>query len=266
MTSWPRRRPAEPGTPLSELLSTGRDGLDAGQLVRALARSVVHVPLPGAPAEPQPRVVSSRSTGEAGPPLWVVEDGDGRHALVFSTAARLVAAFGDGTGGATLPFASLAAAWPEGVDLVLDAGSPDALEVPLPVLRHVLLEIAGVPTATALLPAPGDRSRRPQPEPVQLLGATREAAAGLPEVRALSRAETLADVPSPRPVLDVLVDLDPVDDARLEQVMAALAQAATAVEPRPLRLTACVDGAARTHPELADAVRGVDEPYYRRDA
>lgn len=260
-----RRFPAEPGTALSQLMAEGRDTVDAGILVRTLARSIVHVPMPGAPPEPQPRVISSADPDSDGPPLYVVEDADGQHAFLFSTARRLVEAFGKGVGGASVPFPVLAVAWPAGVDVVLDPGHPQALEVPLDVLQHVLLEVAGVPTGTALQPSPGDRSRIPSPELAQLMGATVEAAAALPEVQALYRAETLPDVPSPRPVIDVHVELDAVDDDRLREIMTTLSDAASAVEPRPLRMTASVAGVVRTHDRLAAAVRAVDAPYYRRD-
>ncbi|MGB8649751.1 MAG: hypothetical protein WCD35_03715 [Mycobacteriales bacterium] len=56
--------------------------------------------------------------------------------------------------------------------------------MPLPFLQHVLLEIAGVPTGTSVAPSPGDRPRIPTPELHQLVGAVREAAGALPEVRA----------------------------------------------------------------------------------
>ena len=184
------KRSAEPGTPLSHLMSDGRDGLDAGQLVRALARSIVHVPMPGEAAEKQPRVVSTRD-GDL-PPLFVIEDEGGRHALIYSTPRRLVESFGGGATAASIPFATLLLAWPEETDLVIDAGHPDALEVPAQILHHVQLEAAGIPTGTALEPAPGDHTSAPESELQQVVGTSRVVAAKSPEVAAMWRAVTLA--------------------------------------------------------------------------
>jgi hypothetical protein len=176
-----------PTTQLSRLVVDHRDTMDSGELVRALARSVVHVPMPGAPAESRPRRESGADGG--GPPLYVVEDEDGRHALVFTTARRLVQAVG-GITAAAVPFVTLLMAWPEDVDLVIDPGHPEALEVPLEILRAVALEAAGVPTGTSLQPSPhGADARRPDPEPVQVLGITRDIAQSYGEVLALHRAE-----------------------------------------------------------------------------
>ncbi len=94
------------------------------------------------------------------PPLFVIEDDGGRHALIYSTPRRLVDAFGGGTTAASIPFATLLLAWPEETDLVIDAGHPDALEVPAQILHHVQLEAAGIPTGTALEPAPGRPHQR----------------------------------------------------------------------------------------------------------
>ena len=80
-----------------------------------------------------------------------------------------------------------ASAWPDGVDLVLDAGLPTAYEVPEQVLGMVALDAAGVPTAAGLAPSPGAIARVPVPEAVQVVGVTREVAGSLPEVRALYR-------------------------------------------------------------------------------
>lgn len=255
-----RREGTSPQTPLAALMSTGRDELDSGSLVRALARSVVHVPMPGAAPEQQPRVV----TGDD-PALYVVEDDEGRHAFLYSSARRLVDAFGAGTGAASVPFPTLLLGWPDGVDLVLDPGTPDALEVPLAVLQHVRLEIAGVPTGTSVQPSPGDRPRLPAVELVQLIGATRTLAERLPEVRALWRSETLPDVPSTRPVLDLHVDLDAVTEERRHAVLQLLGDAAAEAEPRPLRVTASVEGVPCSDLELVTAVKALDAPYYVRD-
>jgi hypothetical protein len=104
----------------------------------------------------------------------------------------------------------------------------------------------------------------PSPELQQLMGATRKAAQSLPEVRALWRAETFADVPSPRPVLDLHVDLDDTSVQRRQDVLQALAMVAADVEPRPLRLTASVLGSPCSDAELASAIMALDEPFYRR--
>lgn len=170
-------------------MDEGRDALDAGQLVRALARSAVHVPMPGAPPESSPRVESSRDG--AGPPLYVVEDDDGRDAFVYSTPRRLVDAFGAGVTAASVPFSTLVLGWPDRTDLVIDPGHADALEVSAQVLQHVALEIAGVPTGTSLQPAPGDTTQVPSPELAQIIGVTRSVAEQNPEVSALWRAVTV---------------------------------------------------------------------------
>lgn len=132
--------------------------------------------------------MESTATSE-GPPLFVVEDDDGWHALVYSTARRLVQVAGEVTA-ASVPFATLLMAWPPGVDLVIDPGHPEALEVPLELVRATALEVAGVPTGTTLQPSPADAdARRPDPEPVQVLGVSREVAETFPEVQSLHRAE-----------------------------------------------------------------------------
>jgi hypothetical protein len=258
------RRQAEPGTPLSQLMSDGRDGLDAGQLVRALARSIVHVPMPGEAAEKQPRVVSTRD-GEL-PPLYVIEDDEGRHALIYSTPRRLVESFGAGVTAASIPFATLLLAWPDATDVVIDAGHPDALVVPAPILHHVQLETAGIPTGTALEPAPGDHTSAPESELEQVIGSSRIVAERSPEVAAMWRAVTLPAGPAPRPVIDVLVDFDPVGDERISAVMTELAAAISDAEARPVRMLASVGGVAAQHPQLAEAIRAADAPYYRRQA
>jgi hypothetical protein len=256
------RQPAEAATELSRLIVEHRDTLDSGQLVRALARSVVHVPMPGAPAEPRPRVESSAGTD--GAPLYVVEDEDGRHALVFTTARRLVESAGAVTA-ATIPFTTLLMGWPAGVDLVLDPGHPEALEVPVELLQATALEAAGVPSGTGLQPAPaGVEARRPEPEPVQVLGVTRAVAETLDEVLALHRAELVNREPGARPVLHLVVTLAAVDDERLGQVMTALVSAVGEVDPNPVAMLPVQDGKASSHQDLVEAVIGVDEPYWQR--
>jgi hypothetical protein len=66
-------------------------------------------------------------------------------------------------------------------------------------------------------------------------------------------------------VIDVHVELDAVDDDRLREIMTTLSDAASAVEPRPLRTTASVAGVVRTDDRLAAVVRAVDAPYYHRE-
>lgn len=253
-----------PSTPLSDLIVNHRDTMDSGQLVRALARSVVHVPMPGAATEPRPRVESTATT--EGPPLLVVEDGDGRHALVYSTARRLVQAAGEVTA-ASVPFATLVMAWPPDVDLVIDPGHPEALEVPLELVRATALEVAGVPTGTSLQPSPaGVDARRPDPEPVQVLGVSREVAQTIPEVKSLHRAELVNREPAARPVLHIVVTMAPVSDERLREVMTAFTHAIGEADPNPVALLVVREGNPSRHEDLVAAVTGVDDPYWRRES
>ena len=57
------------------------------------------------------------------------------------------------------------------------------------------------------------------------------------------RAVTLPAGPAPRPVIDVLVDFDPVAEERLSAVMTELAAAISEAEARPVRLLASISGA-----------------------
>jgi hypothetical protein len=257
-----KRGDAGPSTQLSDLIVNHRDTMDSGQLVRALARSVVHVPMPGAPAESQRRVESTASS--EGPPLFVVEDEDGRHALVYSTPRRLVQAAGAITA-ASVPFATLLLAWPPGVDLVIDPGHPEALEVSLELLRATALEAAGVPTGTSLQPSPaGSDARRPDPEPVQVLGASREVAEKFAEVQSLHRAELVNREPDARPVLHVVVTMAAVSEERLHEIMTAFSGAISDVDPNPIGLLPVVPGTRSRYEDLVAAVTGLDEPYWRR--
>lgn len=245
-----------------ERLVTDNDTVDAGQLVRALSRAVVHVPLPGAAAQHEPRVVR----GPDGPPLYVLEDDEGRHALAYTSAAALVRAWGDGVTAATVPMASLLAAWQPGVDLVLNAGLPTARVVPESLLEQAAYDAVGVPTAVALRPSPaGTDLSLPNPEPVQVIGATRDAAAHFPEVRAMWRASALDREPAARPVLTLVVEFGDTSPERVAEAMSALAEAIAAVDPLPVRLLAATPGGAGGHAALADEVKALDAPYWTRD-
>ncbi len=257
-----RRRAAEPATQLSELIIEHRDTLDSGQLVRALARSIVHVPMPD---EPHTEDRTERFSRGDGAPMYVIDDGDGRHALVYTTRERLVQAWGKDIRGATIDFTTLLMVWPEGVDLVIDAGHPEALEVPSELVRHTALEAAGIPTGTSLQPSPaGADARVPEPEPVQILGATRVVADRMPEVRALHRAEMVNREPDPRPVLHVVVGLDAVDNARLDGIMAEFTGAVSEVDPNPVAFLPVVEGKATELQHVVDAIAAVDSPYWER--
>lgn len=248
-----------PATRLAWLMSEGRDQLDAGQLVRALARSVVHVPMPEEGPQKLPRLMSD---GEV--PLYCIEDDDGVHALLYSSARRLVQAWGAITA-ASATFVTLAAAWPDDADIVIDAGLPDALEVPRPLVEQAIAEVAGIPTATSVSPSlHGNVVRLPDPEIAQIIGSTREFAPSVPELRALWRAETLPNEPSPRPLLMLLAWFDAVDDERLHEVMTGLSAAASAGDPRPIGLLAAVADRAQAHAELAQSIRELDGPYWSR--
>src|SRR4051794_8598387 len=105
-----RRRPAA-GSPLAALMDEGRAGLDAAQLVQALARSVVHVPVPD-DAQASPTMPGSVEAASEVPPRYVVDDDDGRFVLVFSTPERLGEAFSDDVEATSVPFPALLDQWP----------------------------------------------------------------------------------------------------------------------------------------------------------
>ena len=254
-----RRRAAVRADELAALISAPGGPPDVGTMVRTLARAVVHVPMPGQAEERSPRTVAGTQEGA---PLYVVADDDGGHALLYTTPQRLVAAWG-ATTAASIPFATLLQAWPQGVDAVLDAGHAEEVVLPVEVLRDVALHVAGVPTAAALTPSPaGVLARRPDPAPQQLLDAAREAAETARQVRALSCAEVLDREPTSRPVLTV-VDLDAVHDDRLSQVMGGLVERIVAAEPRPVRLVAVVEGHRSGSADLVDEVRSVVRPFWQ---
>ena len=245
-----------------ERLVTDNDTVDAGQLVRALSRAVVHLPLPGAPAQEAPRVVR----GPDGPPLYVLEDDEGRHAVAYTSAAALVRAWGGGVTAATVPMATLLAAWQPGVDLVLDAGLPTARVVPEGLLEQAAYDAVGVPTPVALRPSPaGTELSLPDPEPVQAIGATRDAAGHFPELQGLWRASALDREPAARPVLTLVAEFGEVSPERVHEVMSALAEAIASVDPLPVRLLAVTPGGGGPHAALAEQVRALDAPYWTRD-
>lgn len=138
-----RRPKTDFSSPLSHVMDEGREALDAASLIEALADSVVHVPMPGAPPARSPRTESTRA-GDT-PPFYLVEDEAGRHAFVYSTPARLLAAFGADSTAASVAFSTLLMCWPEETDLVIDPGHPGALEVPLAVLGQVMVELGSRP-------------------------------------------------------------------------------------------------------------------------
>lgn len=78
------------------------------------------------------------------------------------------------------------------------------------------------------------------------------------------RAETLADIASAGPVIDVLIEFDAVTPDRPEQIMQTVSQRAAAADPRPIRLSARVDGQMPSHPRLVEQVCAVDDPHYLR--
>lgn len=245
-----------------ERLVTDNDTVDAGQLVRALSRAVVHLPLPGAPGQDAPRIVR----GPDGPPLYVIEDDEGRHALAYTSAASLVRAWGEGVTAATVPMATLLADWQPGVDLVLDAGLPTARVVSEALLEQAAYDAVGVPTAVALRPSPaGTDLSLPDPEPVQVIGATRDAAARFPELRALWRASALDREPAARPVLTLVAEFSEASPERVSEVMSELAEAIAAVDPLPVRLLAVVPGRNGPSAALAEQVKALDAPYWTRD-
>jgi hypothetical protein len=112
----------------------------------------------------------------------------------------------------------------------------------------------------------GADARRPDPEPVQVLGITRDIAQSYGEVLALHRAEMVNREPDARPVLHVLVTLEPVDDERFVEIMTALRAGISEVHPDPVALLAVQHGGEPSHPDLVAAVTGLDDPYWRRDA
>jgi hypothetical protein len=262
------RRRSESGDAATELgrLVEADAEPDVGQLVRALSRAVVHVPMPGVAAVPVPRIAGAED-GDV--PLYVLEDEDGRHALVYSSPRSLVEAWKSQgqTTAAAVRLPALLARWPSGTDLVLDAGLPQARVISRAMLEQVALDSAGVPTASALSPSPaGWDTQLPDPEPAQVIGATRVAAADLPEVRALWRAVTVDREPLARQVLTIVVDVEPgTNRERLDDVMSALAAAIAESDPQPVRLVAKTDEPTNHHQLIAD-VTGIDAPYWERSS
>jgi hypothetical protein len=264
-----RRRSAEEkvieaDTELSRLIMEVPGTIGRAQLVRALAHSVVHVPMPGEPAESRPRVVRASEETE-GPPLYVLEDEDGKHALVYSTAKRLVQAMG-GITAATVPFAALATAWPEDVDLVIDPGHPEAYEVSVDTLRYVVLEVAGIPSAVTTALSPEDlAARRPDPERLHVLEMSRVCAERAPEIRALYRAELTNPAISDDPMLYLVVETDAFDDdLRRAETMHVLAATTAKVDSAPLGILHSEDGQESPRQNLIDAVVALDPPYWQR--
>ncbi|MDQ1684882.1 MAG: hypothetical protein QOC82_1619 [Frankiaceae bacterium] len=254
-------RRAEPATALALLLD--QDTVDTGQLVRALSRAVVHVPMPNAPAEPRPRPAAP-ADGDL--PLYIVEDDEGRHAFVYSSPRALVDAWGPGVTAASVRMAALLARWPDGTDLVIDAGTPRARQVPPELLRQAGLDAAGVPTPAALRPSPaGWDLHQPSTEPVQVIGVTRTVAESAPAVLRLWRAVTVDREPDARPTLNIVVEFAAATDgAEISRVMTQLGRSIGEVDPQPVRLLAYVDGAVGDNALLVHAIRHFDDPYWER--
>lgn len=256
-----RKREEHPATELDRLI-TGVAPFDIGQLVRALSRAVVHVPLPGAEEQAHPRLVRSAD----GPPLYVLEDSDGIHALAYTSAARLVEAWGSGTTAASTSMAGLLASWQSGVDLVLNAGLASAYVLSEGVLDAAALDAAGVPTAAATLPSPaGVDLALPDAEPIQIIGATREVANVTNEIVGLWRAMATDREPTARPILTVVVELVTATEERLDRVATELRNAISAVDPQPVRLIPIGPAEVSSrHDELATRIRELDDPYWSR--
>jgi hypothetical protein len=264
---WPSSKGGERGQAATELgRLMERDGpLDSGQLVRALSRAVVHIPMPDAKPEKAPRLAGA-DDGDI--PLFVIDDEDGHHALVYSSPQSLTSAWksrGRMTA-AAVPMPALLARWPEGTDLVIDAGLPQARQLSMDALREVALDAAGVPTAAGIELSPeGYDVVVPDPEPVQAIGATRVVADRADVVQAMWRAVTRDHEPLARDVLTVVVAF-PADTARtaIAEAMSALSTALSEADPSPARLIAETGAADSDHRELIDRVRALDSPYWSR--
>jgi hypothetical protein len=209
-------------------------------------------------------MVSARESG--GLPLFTVEDEDGEHALVYSTPRRLVEAWGSITA-ATVDFKDLLPAWPEGVDLVIDAGHPEAVEVRTELIRLTALEVAGIPTATSAQPSPDAEFRVPADEPVQVLAVTRDVAESVPGIVAMWRAEMLNPEPPRRPVLALVVAVEAgLDAAERAAVGATLSKAIEQADPTPVVMWLSRPEAASEDQRFIDAVTALDSPYWQRTA
>jgi hypothetical protein len=161
---------------------------------------------------------------------------------------------------------ALLARWPEGTDLVIDAGLPQARQLSMEALREVALDAAGVPTAAGIELSPeGYDVVVPDPEPVQAIGATRAVAERLEVVQALWRGVTRDHEPLARGVLTIVVAF-PAGTARtaIAEEMSALSTALGEVDPAPVRLIADTGAADSDHRELIDRVRALDSPYWSR--
>ena len=77
--------------------------------------------------------------------------------------------------------------------------------------------------------------------------------------------DALPDVPSPRPVLDLHVDLDAATEERRHAVLQLRGDAPAKAESRPLRVTASAEGIPCSDLELGTAVKALDAPYDVRD-
>jgi len=263
---WPASKGGAKGEAATELgrIVSGEPPYDPGQFVRALSRAVVHVPMPGAPRESHPRAAGP---DDGGPPLLVVTDEDGQHALVYSSPAALVEAWkkqGQVTA-AAVPMATLLAGWPADVDLVIDAGLPQAYQVSEQTLEIVAMDAAGVPTADALRPSPeGWDTLVPDPEPAQIIGVTRELADTMPEITALWRGVTRDHEPLARDVLNLVVELVPgTPDERVGEIMNVMIEATGELDPQPLRLLADL-GEPSPNARLIQDVKAVDDPFWSR--
>lgn len=136
------------GSRLSDILDGRHGRVDLRAVLEELPVALLHVPLPDASRISRAEVIGP--TGPAdGPPLYVVEDDDGVHGLVYSSPARLLEAWGATTTAASVPGATLLAAWPAGVDLVIDAGLPTAYVVPSRLVDEIARALQGRPEPLA---------------------------------------------------------------------------------------------------------------------
>lgn len=194
------------------LLAAARDG-DRTGLLAALAVGELYLPAAGRPHE---GAVALDPGGELELPF--LEHGGVRYVPAFTSPNELLRFLPAGTGYLRIEGRLLAAAWPEGVPLVLNPGGRLGVSIPAE-------EVARLRTLPAGPPEPWLLVGEPEEEPVELLAAIRAFAEHEPAVRAAHRALVLRRGASRA---EPVVGLELEDGADVERLLEAAAAAARA--------------------------------------
>jgi hypothetical protein len=200
-----------------------------GSLLRALARSTLCVPA-DCPS------LSDAGIAKAGPlPVPVVDDGDGRHALLYTSYRQLAVALGASPHRSRLRWYEVAAAtlferWPPDVDVWLNAGGEFGLPLDAADLATVADIAAGREVDEAYEVGPDDSfSDFPGPAvPDQVDCAVVAALIDAPEVLEVFRAFRRLDEPQGRTwrIVLVLTDGDVHGEALAHEIVEAINDAA----------------------------------------